>query len=452
MKFFYDSQIRRFLLQFARMFTDIYIETAPDANGTKSLSRIPIRHGAMSRQVANILNQNSENISVPSPCFSYYIKSLSIDEKRRGDSTWISKINANERKFVDGEYTNEIGNRYSIERHMPIPYLLTVQLDIYTTSIDTKLQILEQILVLFNPSVQLQQNDNVLDWTSLFEVILTDTNWSTMSIPQGTESEKDISSLTFVLPIYITPPSKVKRQKLIEKIITNIHNVGTELDLSDEDLNINDFSSIPETVIVTPNDYKVSLGINSNANELLLLNKHGAVGPTWGELFDLYKQYPTENSYVVLKTNNNLETDDGDIIGKISESDDPKILLFTVDTDSLPTTITPISKIIDVSKQYPGNGLPVAQPGQRYLITSPNTNGEESATSYSNPWGILINENDIIEYNGTNWFISFNSNSTTNTIYVKNLENGDHFKFTNKTGWVYTYLGEYNNGYWKIYF
>ena len=41
-----------------------------------------------------------------------------------------------------------------------------------------KLQILEQILVLFNPSLEVQTTDNYIDWTSLTHVMLESVNWS----------------------------------------------------------------------------------------------------------------------------------------------------------------------------------------------------------------------------------------------------------------------------------
>ena len=64
----------------------------------------------------------------------------------------------------------DLGNLYSTDRYMPVPYNLTMQVDIWSGNTDQKLQLLEQILILFNPSIQLQQNTNPLDWTSVFEV------------------------------------------------------------------------------------------------------------------------------------------------------------------------------------------------------------------------------------------------------------------------------------------
>ena len=94
--------------------------------------------------------------------------------------------------------------------------------DIWSTNTDQKLQIMEQILVLFNPSLEIQTTNNYVDWTSLSLIELTGTTFSTRSIPQGIDTEIDVGELTFTMPIWITPPAKVKKLGVIEKIIITI--------------------------------------------------------------------------------------------------------------------------------------------------------------------------------------------------------------------------------------
>ena len=53
---------------------------------------------------------------------------------------------------------------------MPVPYNLTMQVTIGTLIQDTKLQLMEQILVLFNPTIQLQQNSNPFGWTQIMKL------------------------------------------------------------------------------------------------------------------------------------------------------------------------------------------------------------------------------------------------------------------------------------------
>ena len=95
--------------------------------------------------------------------------------------------------------------------------------DIWSSNTDQKLQILEQILVLFNPSLELQTTDNYIDWTSLTVLNLNDINWDSRSVPVGNDTPIDIATLTLETPIWINPPVKVKHLGVITKIVTSMH-------------------------------------------------------------------------------------------------------------------------------------------------------------------------------------------------------------------------------------
>jgi hypothetical protein len=105
---------------------------------------------------------------------------------------------------------------------MPTPFTLQMTADIWTTNVDQKLQILEQLLVLFNPSMEIQTNSNFIDWTSLSLVELTGMVFSSRSIPQGLEQDIDVATLNFSSPIWLTTPAKVKKLGIITQIITNM--------------------------------------------------------------------------------------------------------------------------------------------------------------------------------------------------------------------------------------
>jgi hypothetical protein len=115
-----------------------------------------------------------------------------------------------------------------VERIMPTPYVITFAADIWTTNTDQKLQIFEQLAVLFTPSLELQTTDNYIDWTSLSVLEMSDQGaFSSRQIPQGAEQDIDIMNMIFTSPIWITPPAKVKKLGIITKIISNIFVVPT---------------------------------------------------------------------------------------------------------------------------------------------------------------------------------------------------------------------------------
>ena len=219
MEYFYDGQIKRYLTQFMRMMSNFSYK---DAKGR--LVQVPVRYGDMNRQVAQIINKNSENIIQSAPFIACYIKSLDIARDRLQDPTYVSKMNIRERAFdeVGNEYLNTQGANYTVERLMPVPYTLQFTADIWTTNTDQKLQILEQLLVLFAPSIEIQTSNNYIDWTSLSLLELTGVTHSSRSIPQGLEQDIDIATLNFTSPIWLTTPAKVKKLGIITNIITSM--------------------------------------------------------------------------------------------------------------------------------------------------------------------------------------------------------------------------------------
>jgi len=164
-QFFYDEQIRRFLLQFTRIFSNFQVEYGRDSSGAPTYTRIPVRYGDASKQASVIMADNSANKMPNSPLMTFYITSLDYARDRMQDPTFVDKKTFRQRSWDDTTQTYEAtqGNAFTVERLMPVPYNLTINLDIWTTNTTMKLQILEQVLTLFNPSLEIQSTDNYID-------------------------------------------------------------------------------------------------------------------------------------------------------------------------------------------------------------------------------------------------------------------------------------------------
>ena len=108
MRYFYDGQIRKYILQFIRIFSNFSVEMGTTDSGAKKYQTVPAYYGDMNRQVANIIRNNSENTAMSVPAISCYITGLNIDRERTQDPYFIDKKSVRTRK-VDpqtGEYTN----------------------------------------------------------------------------------------------------------------------------------------------------------------------------------------------------------------------------------------------------------------------------------------------------------------------------------------------------------
>jgi hypothetical protein len=238
MQYFYDGQVRRYVTQIVRAFSNFSYK-----DGDGDLRQVPVTYGDLTRQVASIMKDNSENKIPSAPRMAVYITGLEMDRSRTSDSSFVSKVNLREKKFDEAtsSYLQEQAKGYTVERLHPSPFTLSVNVDLWSTSTDQKLQLLEQILMLFNPSLEFQTNDNYVDWTSLTTLFMENIEFSSRTVPVGTESEIDICTMGFTTPIYISPPTKVKKLGIITKIITGIVNSDTG------DLELDGFTPDPDS-------------------------------------------------------------------------------------------------------------------------------------------------------------------------------------------------------------
>ena len=458
---FYKGQIRKFLTQFIRILSNFSVETGKGKDDAITLRAVPVVYGDPTRQVANIIRQNSENTLQYAPRIAAYVRELNYDRERMQNPYHIEKQHLKERGIdADGNYTNQLGAGYTVEKVMPSPFRLQVTADIWSTNTDQKLQILEQILYLFNPDFEIQKSDNYIDWTSLSYVELEGITFSSRTIPVGADTEIDIATLQFSMPIWLSPPVKVKKLGVVQKIIMSVYDDdgGIAKGLID--------GSLISRSFITPNNF----GLLVSGNQLRLLGTTGVNVKSGGDGFftggkdpglaDPFETFgPAVNWKVLLEqygvvTNGTsqirlTQPNGNEIVGTIATTTlDDTILLYSIDGDTIPAnTLTAVSKIINPATFDPGTPTN----GTRYLVI--NDVGDSTASFQSATWGTLVaSVGDIIEYNSTTskWNIAFDASDPDSTQhYVTNLNTGIQYRF-NGTEWVKSYEGVYTQGNWSI--
>lgn len=464
--------------------------------GDGELKSVPVMYGDMSRQVAAIIKENSENKMVSVPKIACYITGLEMDMNRLSDATFVSKVNIRERAWQNTgnsiEYGNNQGGSYTVERLMPTPFKLTMKADLWTSSTDQKLQLLEQILVLFNPSLELQTTDNYIDWTSLSVLDLKSINITSRTIPAGAESEIDICSMEFEVPIYITPPAKVKKLGVVKSIISNVFTEDGDL-VNLEDLAFNKAKGSFEAI---PNRYRVLLFKSNNGQpydyDLTLVNPDAAVlamgidqksikngePVSWDTILEIQGGY-SEGSQSYFKQPSGY-----DMVGTFAvNSIDPTKIVVTFDQDTIPTntlinsTITGIEPrgtvdaIIDPYKYNPvevfGTRANITL-GLRFLMlddvnnsVNVGSNIDQNIDPSQNPdlydgadgWKNLDNSdpvikaNTIIEWNGSAWVTVWNPATGDVPTYIQNIRTGIQYRWDGEY-WLKSFEGEYAPGYW----
>jgi hypothetical protein len=462
-QFFYDEQLRRFLLQFARIFSNFAVEYGRDEEGANhTLVRVPVRYGDSSRQAQTVLQNNSANYLNATPLMTFYITDLQYDRPRIQDPTFVSTIAVRQRTYDrdTDSYETTQGNAFSIDRLMPVPFKMTIKLDIWTSNTNQKMQLLEQILVLFNPALEIQSTDNYIDWTSLTVCELDNVNWTNKTIPVGITDTIDIATLTFSLPIWISSPAKVKKLGVVERIIASIFDAqgNASTAVTDNDL------LLGTRQIFTPYGYQTLLIGNKlqvlaqsqtvdEPNESLIQPDSPPSNLLWTNIIGLYGTLRPGISMIA------LEQDDGtEVYGTVAfDPTDDRFLLFTVDEATVPAnTLLPVDAVIDPLRSGPDAGLISATEGQRYLLTEDTGSFENSDPDNPTAWlgeggqPLVAHANDIVEYQNGRWLVSFDSTSSpVNKQYVTNITTGLQYEWAG-TMWVKSYQGLYPGGRWNI--
>ena len=474
MQYFYDGQIRRYLVQTIRVLSNFVVKYS---DGT--LHQIPVLYGDPDRQAATVLKQNSSNGVASAPRIAVYITGLDLDRDRLSDSTYVGKLHFRERDIVDTSYTQGQGRNYTVERLMPTPFKLTMKVDIWSTSAEQKLQILEQILVLFNPSLELQTTDNYIDWTSLSVLNLGGINWTSRSVPMGTENPIDIATLTLETPIWISPPAKIKHLGVITNIITSIYKDAsisnnnyieglapavTDIDTNLSNLLMRQSISAADFIIAVYKNTVLLLDKNRvpyTGDENLVPNYAGSTS-SWVSLFDKYPgKYIAGSTTIFLRQQSGLE-----VIGTVTiNSLDETQLIVDWDSATYPSNTAidttgdreasggrstgTFDAIIDPTKNYPGTGITDLVAGDRFLIVDDII--DTSINDIANPWGnFTAVANDIIEWDGSVWNVIFDSAQNTDVIvYQTNIYTGIQYMW-NGVSWIKSFEGEYREGQWRI--
>jgi len=210
--YFYDQQIRRYLLQFVDLFSGLRVRTGFREDGTTPIDIVvPVHYASLDRMVAYCLagGSDSETTSQSVPIMSAYMNGIVYSPERSKSPAVVDR-----RSYITVEDNLSASSQEAAtakikvkSRQMPIPYTLSLELNLFAENQDQHFQMLEQILMVFNPTLEVQSNDSPWDWTALTRVTLRDIGLET-AFPPG-ESETLISStLIFEMPIWISGPMK----------------------------------------------------------------------------------------------------------------------------------------------------------------------------------------------------------------------------------------------------
>jgi hypothetical protein len=219
--YFYDEQIRKYLLQFGDLFYGLRVRTGLREDGAPVDIPVNIIYSTTDRAAAYVIAgcEDSDTTSFSLPMMSFHMTGLSYAQTRAKSSAVTDR-----RTYVQVEDNLEAADEQEAiqgirtkTRFMPAPYNMTVDLNIWAENTDQHLQILEQILMVFNPQLEIQKTDAPWDWTALTRVVLRDIALDT-AIPPGDGVSFIGSTISFEVPIWVSGPMREDVNKFVAGI------------------------------------------------------------------------------------------------------------------------------------------------------------------------------------------------------------------------------------------
>lgn len=209
--FYYNNQLTKHIVQFMAIFTNLKVSIGKnDSNSASNLIEVPIVYGSRDRVVSHIFSEQTQNKMIKLPVMSAQIISIDLARDRLAGQ-------GQERKEVKLKRGGVIPD--DLQQHTmlkPVPYEIQMELSINTSNTDHHFQILEQILILFNPSIQIQVSDTYGNQQSHLEVFLQSIGLEE-NYPAGTDNRIMSSIITFAYVMYLASPVNL-RNEIIKEI------------------------------------------------------------------------------------------------------------------------------------------------------------------------------------------------------------------------------------------
>lgn len=202
--YYYNAQIRKYMIQFMAVFAGLQVRIGKNTRSDEEkLIPVPIMHGNRDRVVGWIKGEQTQNKPLRLPMMSANIvKTDMAPELRKGVGTERRNSFLPRGGIVPDDIT-------TVHQYMPVPYKLNADLSIWASNTEQRYQILEQILSVFDPYVQIQKTDAIFDWTKLTQVELLDITYED-NYPIGIDRRMMLTILNFSFPVYLSVPADLK--------------------------------------------------------------------------------------------------------------------------------------------------------------------------------------------------------------------------------------------------
>jgi hypothetical protein len=253
---FYNQTVRKSVAMFGSLFNDLYIVRKGSGTDSVAQIRVPLAYAPkrkyLERLDAMINGEEDERqLAIKLPRMSFEITSIAYDPTRQ-----LSKM---QRLETGGDGITRS------TRYVGSPYTITFQLDIYAKGHDDALQVVEQVIPFFNPSLNIatipfEENDDCK-----IDVPLTLSGVTFADDFEGSVEDRRtiIYTLEFQFKTFFFGPVYT-RTDIIREVNMDLYNM--DAGYADSDLFLERVQVLPNPINVTPDsDYTYTTNILDSA-------------------------------------------------------------------------------------------------------------------------------------------------------------------------------------------
>ena len=222
--YYYDEQLRSYIVQFAAIFAGMQVMVGWNEDNEPELIKVPIKNASMDRVVGHIKGENTQNKPLRLPIMSFHLTGIEMAPERRKA---IGQTKRNTYMPTGGVFPDDLKVIY---QRQPVPYTAQFELGIWSSNQYQHHQIIEQILTLFDPLIQIQTTDEVFDTTRLTSVELVDVRLDE-NVPQGADRRLIQTRMGFIVPIYLSTAIDA-RSNYVKDIFLRIGAIGSDVSSS----------------------------------------------------------------------------------------------------------------------------------------------------------------------------------------------------------------------------
>ena len=209
----YEGKIAKCIGQFLRIFTGIQVQYGVDrdSSGTNDFRTVTVHYGSIDRVVAEVLNNHGSFTAQKLPLLSGFLTGIELNADRRKSRKHKENI----------RYIRESDSaKITSSKVMGTPYIATMDLSILASNNKQMMQILEQILLIFNPRLTIQTSEDVHDWSYISQVELISIA-NEENFPSGIDNRTVVQTLSFNIDFWLNYP-RIEETSIIEEIQINI--------------------------------------------------------------------------------------------------------------------------------------------------------------------------------------------------------------------------------------